>query len=146
MRNRMHSFSTINRGEQSELCLNQFMPRERASFTQWRCQSQRWSKIMEKTKILSHQKSNSSRPSHQPVSTFSTLVMELGDWSTSCPICITIREEAPSIHWMWGLVGPTVCMDTVEGGNPSHCRRWGWGPVTMYVLISHTPSVTWTKH
>lgn len=58
----MHSFSTINKGEQSELSLNQFMPRERAPFTHWIRESQRWSKTTEKTKILSYQKSKSSCP------------------------------------------------------------------------------------
>lgn len=53
MENGMHSFSTISRDEQSELCSNQFMPRERAPFTQWIYESQRWSKTTEKTTILS---------------------------------------------------------------------------------------------
>jgi len=40
-----------------------------------------------------------------------TLALVRGEWSDSFPSCFTLRERAPSTHWIGGWVGPRTSLD-----------------------------------
>jgi hypothetical protein len=44
---------------------------------------------------------------------FLTLVLDGGEWSTSCPSHFTLGETVPCTHYIGGWVGPTTGLDTV---------------------------------
>jgi hypothetical protein len=82
--------------------------------------------------------------------TFLNLVLDGGEWSTSCPSCFTPRERAPSTNLIGGWVGHKGCMVkklhllqtlVLEGGGQS----------TSCLLVSNLdpkcfPSNTSTKY
>jgi hypothetical protein len=47
-------------------------------------------------------------------SAFLALALVGGDWSASYPCHYTLRETAPSTHWIGGWVGPRAGLDNVE--------------------------------
>jgi hypothetical protein len=44
-------------------------------------------------------------------------VLDVGEWSASCPIHFTPRESVPSTHWIEGWLGPRAGMDAFVKRN-----------------------------
>jgi hypothetical protein len=45
---------------------------------------------------------------------FLTSVLVAREWSASRPSRFALRETAPGIHWIGGLVDPRACLDDME--------------------------------
>jgi hypothetical protein len=54
---------------------------------------------------------------------FLTAALNGDEWSASSPSCFTLRERAPSTHWIGDRVGPRASLDAVEKRRILSCHE-----------------------